>query len=126
MAEEVTTDLEDQIGKTITSTLAATEGLTVPFFLYEAEVDVYPYAVYYYNPEFFSTKDGVYKIAADVTLQVYSQDFDQAYANAVTIKDALIAGMNSNGFRTRVSTTSKECVEGVWNVEIVYNIIQMV
>ena len=118
--------MEDLIGKTITSTLAATEGLTVPFYLYEAEQDTYPYAVYYYTPEFHSTKDGVYKISADVTLQVYSQDFDEAYALAEQIRTALEQGMNTSRFRTRMSATSKECVEGVWNVEYVYNIIQLI
>jgi len=117
--------MEDLIGTTVTSTVAAIENLTLPFYLYEAEEDSYPYAVYYYTPEYHSTKDGVYKIATDLTLQVYSQDFDEAFSLAQTIETALIQGMNDTHFRTRLSTTSKECVEGIWNVQFVYNIIQI-
>ena len=113
--------MEDLIGKTITSTV----GDIVPFYLYEAEVDNYPYAVYFYTPEFFTTKDGVYKIAADVTLQVYSQDFDEAFDLVEDIKTELIEGMNDGSFRTRLTSTSKECVEGVWCVQYVYNVIQL-
>ena len=114
--------MEDLIGKTITSTV----GDIVPFYLYEAEQETYPYGVYYYTPDYYSTKDGVYKITGDVTLQVYSQDFDEAYALAEQIRTALEQGMNTSQFRTRMSSTSKECVEGVWNVEYVYNITQMI
>lgn len=117
--------MEDLIGTTITSTVNGIAGFGLPFYLYEAEEDTCPYAVYFYTPDFFSTKDGVYKIAADVTVQVYSQDFDEAWNKAQTIETALLAGMNTAQFRTRLSTTSKECVEGIWNVEFIYNIIQI-
>lgn len=113
--------MEDRIGKTLTATL----GDITPVYLYEAETDTYPYAVYWYEPEYFSTKDGVYKIAADVPVQVYSDSFDEAYALAGEIREALLSGMNGGAFRTRVSTTSKECEEGVWNIETVYNITQI-
>ena len=113
--------MEDSIGKALTATV----GEITPIYLYEAETEDYPYAVYYYTPEFFSTKDGVYKIAADVTLQVYSDDFDGAYAMAGEIREALLEGMNGNAFRTQVSTVSKECVEGIWNIETVYKITQI-
>ena len=113
--------MEDSIGKALTATV----GDITPVYLYEAETEDYPYAVYYYTPEFFSTKDGVYKIAADVTLQVYSGDFDEAYALAGEIREAILSGMNGNAFMSRVSTVSKECVEGIWNIETVYKITQI-
>ena len=117
--------MEDLIGTTITSTIDSIIGFGLPFYLYEAESDTYPSAVYFYTPEYFSTKDGVYKIAADVTIQVYSMDFDEAFGKAQTIETALLAGMNTAHFRTKLSSTSKECVEGIWNVEFVYSIIQI-
>ena len=113
--------MEDCIGKALTATVS---GIS-PVYLYEAETDEYPYAVYYYTPEFSSTKDGVYKIAADVTLQVYSDSFDEAYALAGEIREALLSGMNGAAFMTRVSTMTRECVEGVWNIETVYKITQI-
>ena len=113
--------MEDQIGTTITSTV----GNTVPFYLYEAEVEEYPYATYDYVPEFASTKDGVYKITADVSVRVYSMDFDEAYTDAEAIRTAVLSGMNSSQFRTTLSSTSKECVEGIWDILYVYRIIQL-
>lgn len=113
--------MEDQIGTTVTSTV----GEIVPFYLYEAEVDTYPYATYFYTPEFHTTKDGVYKIDTDLSLRVYSNDFDEAFDLAEDIRTALIAGMNDTQFRTSLSTTSKECVEGIWNVQYTYRIIQI-
>ena len=113
--------MEDQIGQAVESVV----GSILPFFLYEAEVDDYPYAVYYYTPEYSSTKDGVYKIATDLTLQVFSNDSDEALDKAETVRTALLEGMNSGKFYTKMSTTSKECVEGVWKIENVFRIIQI-
>lgn len=113
--------MEESIGKALTAAV----GEITPLYLYEAETEEYPYAVYYYTPEFFSTKDGVYKIEADVTVQVYSDDFDEAYALSGQIRDAALSGMNGNAFMTRVSTSTKECVEGIWNIETVYKIKQI-
>lgn len=114
-------DMEDSIGKALTATLAE----VTPIWLYEAETDTYPYAVYFYTPEYFTTKDGVYKIQADVTVQAYSEDADEAIDLAEDIQEALLPGMNTSVFRTRLVTTTKECVEGIWNIEHVYNITQI-
>lgn len=113
--------MEDKIGKTITSVA----GEILPLYRYEASEDGYPYGVFFYSPEYYSSKDGVYKLEADVTVQVYSQDFDDALAKDGAIRAAIISGMNSGEFRSRVSTSSRECVEGVWNIETVYKITQL-
>lgn len=113
--------MEDQIGQAVESVV----GGILPFYLYEAEVDDYPYAVYFYTPEYFSTKDGVYKIETNLTLQVFSNDSDEAIENAETVRIALLAGMNSTKFYTKMSTTSKECIEGIWKIENVFRIIQI-
>ncbi len=112
----------DNIGRKVTEAV----GNIVPFYLYEGAADSYPYAVYLYNPEYHRTKDDVYKITADVTVQVYSDSFDEAYDIADDICDALMSALNQDGYRCVLSTGSKECVEDVWNVEIVYNITQTV
>lgn len=113
--------MEDLIGITVTSTV----GDILPFYLYEAEVDAYPYAAYYYTPEFHATKDGVYKIDTDLTVNVYSEDFDEAFSDAEAIKAAIVSGMNGSQFRSRLTSTSKECVEGIWTITYVYHIIQL-
>lgn len=112
--------MEERIGKKITETV----GDAIPLYLYEGESDAYPYAVYLYEPEYHRTKDGVYKITADVTVQVYSNDFDEALEAADSIRDLLDAGMNGNGFSCDLQTTRKECEEDVWDIEAVYRINQ--
>lgn len=112
----------DNIGKKVTEAV----GNIVPFYLYEGAADSYPYAVYFYSPEYHRSKDGVYKITADVTVQVYSDAFDEAYEKADDICDALLAALNADGFKCDINTGSKECVEDVWNVEVVYSITQTV
>ena len=112
--------MEDRIGKKITETV----GNLIPLYLYEAEADEYPYAVYLYQPEWHRTKDGIYKITADVTIQVYSKNFDEAIDVADSIRELLEAGMNGNGFACDLQTASKECVEDVWDIEATYRITQ--
>ena len=113
--------MEDLIGTTVTSTVED----ILPFYLYEAEEESYPYAAYYYTPEFHSTKDGVYKIETDLYVNVYSEDFDEAFADAEAIKAAILSDMNGSQFNSRLSSTSKECVEGIWTITYVYHIIQL-
>lgn len=117
----MTSEMVDMIGKTVVETV----GDIVPLYLYEAEEDNYPYAVYLYTPEYSSTKDGVYKIATNLTLQVYSEDFDEAWAKSEAVKAAVMEEMNSGKFFTRISTVTKECVERVWKIETIYRIIQI-
>lgn len=113
--------MEDQIGKSVVEAVKD----ILPFFLSEAESDEYPYGVYFYTPEYSSTKDGIYKIATDMTVQIYSDDFDVAWSKSEAVKTAIMAEMNSGKFFTRISSTSKTCVERVWNIETIYRIIQI-
>lgn len=117
----MTSEMVDMIGQAV----VAAVGDIIPFFLYEAEEDDYPYAVYFYTPEYSSTKDGVYKIATDLTLQVYSEDFDEAWQKSEEVKSAVMEGLNSGKFYTRISTVTKDCVERVWKIETIYRIIQI-
>ncbi|MBR4756661.1 MAG: hypothetical protein IK076_06955 [Bacteroidales bacterium] len=113
--------MEDLIGTSVTTAV----GTTLPFYLYEAEQDTYPYATYDYTPEFVSTKDGVYKIQTDLNLRVYSDDADEALTDAESVRSAIMTAMNTSQFRTTLSSTSKECVEGIWSILYVYHIIQL-
>lgn len=101
----------------------------LPFYLSEAETEDYPYAVFEYTPQAFHTKDGVYKITADVYIRVYSNDGDEVEAKAAAIKSALDAfaadATNNAGQYIIVLQTSPEsCVEGVWQYELQYFIKQ--
>lgn len=110
--------MEDKIGIIVTSTV----GGICPLYLYEAETAEYPYAVYSYVPEFRSTKDGVYRITADLTMDIYSDDFDEAHALALEVRDALVA--LGGVFRCREISNSMECVEGVWDIRWTYRVDQ--
>ena len=116
----MTFDMEDLIGKALVEAV----GDIAPLYLYEAEEDDYPYAVYYYTPEYASTKDGVYKITADVTLQVYSDEFDEAVRKSEAIQESVLRTMNSGKFNTKILTIARDCVERVWKIETVFRVKQ--
>jgi len=100
----------------------------VPFFLSEAQTESYPYAVYEYTPQEFRTKDGIYKITADVYIRVYSEDADDAEAKAAAIKEALDAycgtAYNNGQYILRLQATTESCTEGVWQIELQYFVKQ--
>lgn len=96
----------------------------VPFYQSEAESDDYPYAVYRYTPQEFRTKDGVYKITSEVSISVYSQDFDEAQAKADMLRAALDAD-NDNRFQIVFLRQSKQRSEDVWSIELVYYVKQI-
>lgn len=101
----------------------------LPFFLSEAETEAYPYAVYEYTPQEFRTKDGVYKITADVYIRVYSEDVDEAETYAASIRSALDtfaedATNNAGQYIIALQAAPESCVEGVWQYELQYFVKQ--
>ena len=88
-----------------------------PFFLAEAETESYPYAVYEQTSQEWRTKDGVYQITADSVIRVYDKVFDSAQQKADAIRAALDA--NADGqYIIRHRSTTKDCQEGVWSIEM--------
>lgn len=108
----------------IRSELVAAARTVVPTYLSEAETDAFPYAVYDFSPEYLSTKDGVYKISADVPVVVYSKAYSEAAQAAERIAAALMARLVPPAFRVSLSSRADRCVEGVWQIEIRYKINQ--
>lgn len=103
-------------------------GSILPFYLSEAETEDYPYAVYEYTPNEFRTKDGVYKITADVYIRVYSENPDDAETKAAAIKAVLDAytdeDENAGQYVLRQQSSSETCMEGVWQIELQYYVRQ--
>ena len=95
----------------------------LPFYLSEAETESYPYAVYDQTTEEHRTKDGVYKITAESTIRVYSKDFDEAQRKADAIRAAL-DGNTDNRYIIRFLRQTKDCLEDVWSIELVYFVKQ--
>lgn len=111
--------MTESIGKQLTTLCSG----IVPFYLSEAEEKAYPYAVYDQTVEAFRTKDGVYKYVAESTIRVYSKDFNQAQLKADAIKEAL-DGNTDDAYVIRLLRQSKDCLEDVWNIELVYYVKQ--
>lgn len=116
----ILTEFEDKIGKVL---VAAVKGI-VPISLYEAETDAYPYAVYEHSPEYFRTKDGVYKIVSSLPVTVYGKTFSDTRPLADKVEEAVLAAMNDGAFRSLTVSRSDTCVEGIWRSEVRFQITQ--
>lgn len=116
----ISTEFEDKIGKVL---VAAVKGI-VPISLYEAETDAYPYAVYEHSPEYFRTKDGIYKIVSNVPVTVYGKRFADTRLLADKLEEAVLSAMNDGTFRTFTVSRSDTCVEGIWRSEVRFQITQ--
>lgn len=95
----------------------------IRFYLSEAEVVDYPYAVYEQTVQEFRTKDGVYKYTADCFINVYSRDPDEAEAKAQAICAALEAGSDDQ-YVIRKQSKATTCDDNVWRVELNYYVKQ--
>lgn len=113
-------DMDDRIGRT----LVAAVKQVVPISLYEAETGSYPYAVYEHSPEYFRTKDGVYKIVSNLPVTVYGKRFSDTRPLADKVEETVLAAMNDNAFRTFTVSRSDTCVEGIWRSEVRFQITQ--
>lgn len=116
----ILTGFDDRIGKAL---VAAVRDI-VPVSLYEAETDAYPYAVYEHSPEFFRTKDGVYKIVSSLPVTVYGKTFSLTRPLADKVEEAVLAAMNDGAFRSITVSRSDTCVEGLWRSEVRFQITQ--
>lgn len=95
----------------------------LPFYLSEAETESYPYAVYEQTTQAWRTKDDVYQITAESVIRIYDQDFDSAQAKANLVKAAL-DGNTDGQYIIRHRSTSKDCTDGVWAIELNYYVKQ--
>lgn len=116
----ISTEFEDKIGKVL---VAAVKGI-VPISLYEAETDAYPYAVYEHSPEYFRTKDGVYKIVSSLPVTVYGKRFADTRPLADKVEEVVLAAMNDGTFRSVTVSRSDTCVDGLWRSEVRFQITQ--
>lgn len=111
--------MTDRIGIKITELLQPVVSLN----LSEAEADSYPYAVYYYTPVVQYTKDGPYKISANVTVEIYATDFDEAYDIMGTVRALISEGMTGE-FSAVLSSEDCSCSEGIWLLSLNYMVNQ--
>lgn len=86
----------------------------VPFFFSEAETEEYPYAVYTKDVTPVPSKDGIHKLRADVTVEVYAKDYDEAVDIAEEIRAAVLAGMRDEQFSVWPQLHQESRSEGIW------------
>lgn len=110
----------ESIGTKLTSIV----GAILPTFYSEAETETYPYAAYDQVLQYHRTKDGVYKISSDLKLIIVSNDFDEADRCRGEVLEAIEIGMKDDQYQAELQTVNKDCMEGVWVIEMNYRINQ--
>lgn len=112
----------DHIGNKLAT---AAEGI-VSLSLSEAEEAAYPYAVYTLVPELHRTKDGVYKVTADVTATVYAQDYAAARDIAERFGAAVEKEFAATGYSERLSSYEERCEDGIWALALDFKMTEFV
>lgn len=92
--------------------------------LSEAEKEKYPYAVYDITTTALRDKDGIYAFSGDTTIRVVSNADEEVDTNAAAIQNAIATGMNDEFFSSRLVDCQKECVDGIWTIEMTYTLKQ--
>ena len=114
--------------------------------LSEDEIDRYPYVTFELPVEYRYTKDGPYKIVGNLTIRSVSDDIDEAESLRSGIESAIALGFggpsssqpveevaeaaddtevtlheyDSYTFSARITDVRKDCMDGVWVIELDY------
>ncbi len=99
-------------------------GPIVTLYLSEAEVGDYPYAVLDHDVNYYRDKDGIYRIASNSVIHVYSKIFDEADGIAAEIASVIEAGMQDTTYRAVKRNLNKDCTDNVWDISLSYRINQ--
>ena len=93
--------------------------------LSEDETQEYPFATYEMTVEPVMDKDGVCKFIGDTYIRVVSDDFSEADALRATVEGAVETGMgHGTTYSSRLISSDKDCVNGVWTLELYYTLAQ--
>ena len=92
--------------------------------LSEAEQDTYPYAVYDMTTVPLMDKDGVYGFSGDTTIRIVGPEKQSLEVLRAGIESAILSGMNDSAFTSKLNDTTKECVDGMWIIELTYTLKQ--
>ncbi len=113
--------------------------------LSEDEIDSYPYVTFELPVEYRYTKDGPYKIVGNLTIRSVSDDVDEAETLQAGIMDAIATGFNGTPvdimdvpedpeeqptvletvyYTARLTDVRKDCMDGVWVIELDYTLNQ--
>lgn len=92
--------------------------------LSEAEVDNYPYVVVDLPTTPLRDKDGIYGFSGEARIRVVGDDFDICDGISGNIADAIAREMHDDVFYSILRDIDKECVDGVWTIELNYTLKQ--
>ncbi len=104
--------------------LVAVLSAIAPVHLSEAEVDGYPYIVYDMETTPIADKDGVHRFDGDTKIRIVSDDKSAADALMSPVQSAIMAGMRDAVFSSHLTSVGKECVDGIWTIELNYTLRQ--
>lgn len=88
--------------------------------LSEDEIDSYPYVTFELPVSYRYDKDGNYRISGNLTIRSVSDDFDAADALRADIEDAIGGGFTGPVYTARLTDVRKDCMDGVWVIELDY------
>lgn len=87
--------------------------------LSEDEIDSYPYVTFELPVSYRYDKDGDYRIVGNLTIRSVSDDFDAADSLRAGIEAAIAEGFTGS-YAARLTDVRKECMDGVWVIEMDY------
>ncbi len=95
----------------------------VDIVLSEAETNGYPFVTYEMTVNPVRSKDGVHSFTGLTTIRIVSDDFDDADALRATV-EAAVEGMAGSTYSVRLTAVDKDCLDGIWTIELNYTLKQ--
>ena len=93
--------------------------------LSEDEKKGYPFVTYEMTSNPVRDKDGVCKFVGETYVRVVSDKFDEADDLRVVVEAAIEESMGYGAqYSSRLVSTDKDCVNGVWTIELYYSLAQ--
>ena len=93
--------------------------------LSEDEINGYPYVTFELPVEYTYTKDGVVGIVGNLTIRSVSDDFDEADELRSTMEAAIASGFAGPIYTARLTDVRKDCMDGIWIIELNYTLKQL-
>ena len=93
--------------------------------LSEDETKEYPFVTYEMTVNPVRDKDGVCKYVGETYVRIVSDKFSEADTIRETVESAIGTGMGYGAqYSSRLISCDKDCVNGVWTIELYYNLAQ--
>lgn len=108
-----------------TTLVSALRNAGVTLVLSEAETKIYPFVTYEMTVNPIRDKDGVHGYTGLTTIRVVSDDTDQVDEIRAIVEDAIETSMRNDTYSNRLTAIDKDCLDGVWTIELSYTFRQI-